>query len=67
MNWADEYLQMITDCQARNAYLNDWERGFLEGLALRLRAGGKITLLQTEKLDQIWQRVTDNGFARVNI
>ncbi len=57
-----EHEQMISDCEAREDRLNDWERGFLDSVSDWLGRGGKtLTDRQAEKLETIWDRVTENG------
>jgi hypothetical protein len=59
--WSDEYLQMVTDCENRESRVNDWERGFLDGVRYRLESGEGISPRQIETLDRIWERVTADG------
>ena len=57
-SWADEYVQMIEDCEKRESKLSDWEAGFIDSLGKQIGDGRTPTLKQLEKLDAIWERVT---------
>jgi len=60
-SWADEYLQMIVDCEARESRMSDWDRAFVDSLGKRLGDGRTLTPKQIEKLNEIWERVTADG------
>lgn len=53
--------QMIEDCMNRESRLNDWERSFLDSLAFRLNGGFGLSHAQSEKLEEVWERVTSKG------
>lgn len=56
---ADEDLStMIDDCQARAEKLSEWEETFIEDIDAQLRRTGGLSPAQSEKLEQIWDRVT---------
>lgn len=55
---ADEYAQMIADCEKREGKLSDWERGFIDSLDQQLGHGKMPTPKQIERLNEIWERVT---------
>lgn len=57
----DEHLQMISDCERRESKLDDWERGFIDSLSEQVSDGKSLTDTQAAKLDQIWEKVTENG------
>ena len=42
-------------------YLSDWEASFVDDLARRLGAGYALTPRQCEKLDEVFERVSDGG------
>lgn len=52
----DEAIQMLSDCEARESKLTDWERGFIQSIAERIEHG--ITQKQYETLEKIWERIT---------
>jgi hypothetical protein len=56
--WQEEYLDMIEDCEKRQSKLSEWEEGFIQSLREWIEAGKVPTPKQTEKLDNIWDRVT---------
>lgn len=60
-DWADEYLTMIDDCEARESRLADWERDFVSSIRSQLEAGRSLTQKQTETLDTVWERATARG------
>jgi len=53
----------MSNVQLDSTRMNDWERGFVQTIKRLLQKGPRSTARQLEKLDQIWQRVTDNGFT----
>ena len=57
-DWTDEYLRMVDDCEKRESYLSDWERGFIDSIGKRLLDKRPLSQKQTEVLDKIWDRVT---------
>jgi hypothetical protein len=59
--WADEYLQLLDDCEQREERLSDWERGFVDSLRARIESGSTPTPKQIETLDNIWEKVTARG------
>lgn len=59
--WADEYLQMLDDCEARESRLTDWERGFVDSLRSQIGHGKAPSPKQIESLDSIWERATKKG------
>ena len=65
MNWigrphshADDWRQMVHDCEQREERLSDWERGFIDSIGRRLDANGGLTPKQSETLEEIWDRAT---------
>lgn len=59
--WADEYLTLIDDCEARESRLTNWQRGFLDSIREQLRRDRPLSLRQSEKLDEIWEQATKAG------
>jgi hypothetical protein len=62
--WADDYLQLIEDCEHRESRLTDWERTFIDDLRRSIELGNRPTKGpngQAEKLDEIWERATAKG------
>lgn len=57
----EEVEQMMADCEAREGRLTDWERGFLDSIRNYLDRGGFLSERQSEKLERIWDRVTEAG------
>jgi hypothetical protein len=60
-DWTSEYLQLIEDCEHRESRCSDWDKQFLDSIKNRLAQGIHLTSKQTEKLDEIWERVTAKG------
>lgn len=60
-SWADLYLTMIADCEAREDRLTDWERGFIDSLDRQITAGRRPNEKQVDTLDGIWERATARG------
>ena len=54
-----EQLQMIEDCEARESHLSDWERTFISTISDQLNRGKDLTDKQADKLNSIWQKLTD--------
>jgi hypothetical protein len=59
--WADEYLELVDDCERRESRLTDWERGFIESIRGRLENGVPLTAKQIETLSNTWERATARG------
>lgn len=59
--WADEYLTLLDDCEAREDRLSDWERGFVDSLRRQIEQGRRPTPKQIESLDTAWERATACG------
>jgi hypothetical protein len=59
--WADEYISLLDDCEKREQWLTDWERGFVDSLRHQLERGRRPTPKQIEALDTIWERATAKG------
>lgn len=59
--WADEYLQMIDDCEKRESRLTEWERSFIDSIRNQIDHGRGPSPKQIETLDTIWERVTAKG------
>lgn len=57
----DDHLQLIEDCENRESRLSDWDRSFLDSIKRQLEGGGTLTEKQSDKLDEIWERVTAKG------
>ena len=61
MNWADEYVTLLDDCEKREGRLTDWERGFVDSLRRQIEAGRRPSPKQIETLDSTWERATKRG------
>lgn len=59
--WADEYLQMIHDCEKRESRLSDWERSFIDSFSQQIAMGRVPSAKQIEVLDKTWERATARG------
>jgi len=59
--WAQEYLQQVTDCENRESRLGDWDRTFIDSIRRQLEQGRTLTPKQIEKLDEVWERATKHG------
>lgn len=57
----DEHAQLLEDCEAREDRLNDWERNFLDSISRQLAGGKRLTPIQAETLDRLWERATARG------
>ena len=60
-DWRDEYIQQIEDCRKRDKMLCAWDADFLDSIESRLLTGNTLTLKQTNKLDEIWEKATSKG------
>lgn len=54
----EEIRAMIDDCQERDEKLTDWELSFIASIDHTVANGHRLTALQQERLDDIWDRVT---------
>ena len=59
--WVDEYMQMVDDCEKREARLTEWEVGFIDSIRNRLEKEIPLTPRQADTLDNVWERATSNG------
>lgn len=57
----EEYQQLIDDCMDRQSQLNDWEISFIDSINDQVAQDRALTERQFEKLESIWERVTENG------
>ncbi len=55
------YAQMITDCEDRESRMSDWEVGFVADIAVILEKGYKLSERQDTRLNEIWEKVTEDG------
>ena len=61
-SWQSEYLELIEDCEARESRLTDWDRSFLDSIRSQIESRSiALSPKQSEKLDEIWERVTARG------
>ena len=60
-SWLDEYQTLIYDCIKRQEKMNDWEQAFIDSINQRLDKCQSLTTKQIEKLESIWERVTEHG------
>ena len=60
-DWRDEYHQQIADCRKRERMLSAWDADFLDSIESRLHDNHTLTVKQTEKLDEIWNKATSKG------
>lgn len=61
MNNLSDQLMMIDDIQQRESKLSEWEASFVADLDSRIDCGKSLTEKQDAKLEEIWDRVTQNG------
>lgn len=59
--WADEYITLLDDCEAREERLSDWERGFVDSLRRQITEGRRPTPKQIDALAAAWERATKRG------
>lgn len=55
---SDDIAQMIEDCEARDSKLSEWEQQFIDSIGRQLSRTGGLSQKQTERLEQIWERIT---------
>ena len=56
-----EQAQLISDCEARESRLSDWESNFIDSVGRQLAAGKGLTLNQATTLEEVWERATAKG------
>lgn len=54
----DDIAQMIEDCEARDSKLSEWEQQFIDSIGRQSARTGGLSQKQTERLKQIWERIT---------
>ena len=57
----DELKWMFKDIRQREDQLNDWETGFIGDVEERFLSGRALTEKQEAKLNDIYERVTEDG------
>lgn len=60
-DWRDEYRQQIADCRKRDNMLSAWDADFLDSIEARLDSNRELSIKQTNKLDEIWEKATSKG------
>lgn len=61
MTSPDEVSQMISDCEARESRLSEWERGFIDSISKQVEQGRSLTEKQKQRLVDIWEDATEDG------
>jgi hypothetical protein len=59
--WADEYLQLLEDCEKRSIRLSDWECDFIDSLLRQITDGRRPSPKQVETLERVWEKATARG------
>jgi hypothetical protein len=59
MTSADEALQLLEDCERREARLSSWEHDFVASLRHQLDCGKHLSPSQVDKLEEVWERVSE--------
>jgi ferritin-like metal-binding protein YciE len=59
--WADEYLTLLDDCEARESRLTEWEASFVDSLRSQIEAGRRPSAKQIDALDNILEKATKKG------
>lgn len=57
----DEARTLVDDCENRQSRLTDWETTFISDMGDILDDDRPLSDGQLRKLEQIWERVTENG------
>lgn len=52
---------MVEDCETREERLSDFERTFIDSIGKQLRDGKGLSQKQIDLLDEVWNRVTEQG------
>ncbi len=52
---------LVEDCEAREGRMTDWEREFVDSVSKALADGGPFTVKMSDKLEEVWERVTAKG------
>lgn len=58
IDW-EEVAMMIDDCEERSHKMNAWELGFIDSISKQYAQKGSLSEKQVEKLNGIWERVTE--------
>lgn len=61
MNDKETIKFMLSDIQKRFSRLNEWEQNFIADIEERFLSGRDLTVAQDKKLDQIYEKATENG------
>lgn len=60
-HWSDPYIELIDDCEAREEKMTDWDRKFVDSIKEQIERGKGLSIPQSDKLDEIWEKVTKKG------
>lgn len=60
-SWQEQAMTLIEDCEHRESKMNDWERIFLDSVRALVVAGVMLSKKQEQKLNDLWDRVTEKG------
>lgn len=53
--------QMLDDCEERESRLTEWESDFVASLRDQQSYRASFSYAQSQKLEEIWERVTRQG------
>lgn len=56
-----EQAQLIEDCETRESRLSDWEAQFIDSIKRQLEDGRGLSEKQSDLLDSIWTKCTEQG------
>ena len=59
MSTTEEIQQMLDDCESRESKLTEWEAGFIDSISDQFAKKGSLSEKQDERLESIWNRVTE--------
>lgn len=58
---SEDLMAMVDDCEARESRMSEWECSFIDSIRQQLLKGIRLSEKQVDKLNSIWEQVTERG------
>lgn len=58
---AEEWDCLVTDCEARQERLTEWQQEFISSIRTQLERGKDLSAKQDQILSEIWEKATARG------
>lgn len=58
---SEDLMAMVDDCESRESRMSEWECSFIDSIRQQLLSGNRLSAKQLDKLNSIWEQVTERG------